>query len=271
MTNRILLALDGSALDEAALAGAKRISPEVRPLPVGATGASAHLRGRLPPPHPDRELGDESRVYKWAVQYLEFHRRGLRGIRGQDIVQTGDPAEAILEAALAFNIDLIVMSSRARSGFARWLFGGVSRTVLSRSGLPVLLVRRGRIEAPARTLRRILAASDGSDESSAILPTVASIAARTGAEVTLLHVASGIQSVMKPPDWIQAAAGRFAAAGVPLRTSSVEGRLIRQVLSRAASEDVDLIALSLRGRKRAALLSNSDRPILLQEPATCSG
>jgi len=289
MSNRILLALDGSPTDEAALAQARRIgvggaeihllhavpsravpvgaplmgmvgAPEIHPVPVGAAGAEAHFEGSFPASLRGHKRAGESAMYDQALRYLEDFRRRLPGVHGQEIVRTGDPAEAILEAALTFNIDLIVMSTHARTALGEWLFGSVSRTVLLRSKLPVLLVRRG-IPPPSRELRRVLVASDGSEASLSILPTMKALAARTGAEIILLLVANRSADVL-------VAARRFGDdTSVAFRMVVAEGRWSKQILLRARMEDVDVIAQSLGGRKRRSWISRATLPVLLQDTA----
>lgn len=51
------------------------------------------------------------------------------------------PADAILETASAQGCDLIVMASHGRSGLGRLLLGSQTQAVLTRSTLPVLVVR----------------------------------------------------------------------------------------------------------------------------------
>ena len=56
-------------------------------------------------------------------------------------VGLGNPALAILEQAKASKPDLIMMGTHSRGGFARFLMGSVSHSILHQSSLPVLIVR----------------------------------------------------------------------------------------------------------------------------------
>jgi nucleotide-binding universal stress UspA family protein len=56
-------------------------------------------------------------------------------------VGMGDPAFAILEQAKASQADLILMGTHGRGGFARFLMGSVSHSVLHQADCPVLIVR----------------------------------------------------------------------------------------------------------------------------------
>jgi nucleotide-binding universal stress UspA family protein len=134
MSNRILLALDGSPSDAAAFNEARRVAAggaeihllhvvpsravpvgtplmgmvdagPVGPVAVGGTGADAHVTGAFPSSTPSNvTTEDEPRVYDPAVRYLQEYRRQLPGVPGQDLIRTGAPVDAILDVALMFNI-----------------------------------------------------------------------------------------------------------------------------------------------------------------------
>jgi nucleotide-binding universal stress UspA family protein len=300
MSNRILLALDGSPMDAAAFDEALRIAAggaEIHllhvvpsravpvgtpimgmvdtapagPTAVGGTGAVAHVTGAFPSSVPGMGCTeDEPQIYDQAVRYLEGFRRCLRGVPGQDLIRTGAPADAILEVALMFNIDLIVMSTHARTGVARWFLGSVSDAVLRRSQLPVLLVRKGIRPRPER-LRRILVPLTGAPESRAILSVVKPLALRVNAEVLLMEVVDPIH----PGPGLESLRRDLASAGVASRTLTLHGDPTEQILLHAKRHDIDLVAMSAPARKGSPLFNRSvpggvlaeiDRPILLQQP-----
>lgn len=298
MTNRILLALDGSPTDALAFSEARRIASggaEIHllhvvpsravpvgtplmgmvdvvpagPVAVGETGADAHVRGAFPSSAPEGAIaGDESQLYVQAVHYLEGYRRQLRGISGQDLVRTGAPADAILEVALTFGIDLIVMSTHARTGIARWFMGSVSDAVLGRSQLPVLLVRKG-IPDPSDRIRRILLPLTGAPESRAILSAVKPLAVRLNAEILFLEVVDPIH----PGPGLEEVGRDIASSGASWRSLRAHGDPTEAILRHAKSHNVDLIAMSTPAGRRPfqrsvpkAVLARTDRAILLQSP-----
>lgn len=57
------------------------------------------------------------------------------------IVRMGQPADAIIEYAKAFGIDLIVMGTHGRSGLAHLFMGSVAERVLRYAPCPVLTLR----------------------------------------------------------------------------------------------------------------------------------
>lgn len=56
-------------------------------------------------------------------------------------VENANPADAIVEAAVANGCSLIVMSSHGRRGVGRLLLGSQTNSVLTHSPVPVLVVR----------------------------------------------------------------------------------------------------------------------------------
>ena len=56
-------------------------------------------------------------------------------------VETGYPAEVIVDSARERQAGLIVMATHGRSGLRRWTLGSVADKVLHASSIPLLLVR----------------------------------------------------------------------------------------------------------------------------------
>lgn len=90
--------------------------------------------------------------------YLKHLRHQFSGL-GAPVVagtETGEPAEAILRAAVG--ADLIIIGTHGRGGFDRFRHGSVAEQIVREARTPVLLVRP--IEAAARpTAGRSLAAT----------------------------------------------------------------------------------------------------------------
>jgi nucleotide-binding universal stress UspA family protein len=57
------------------------------------------------------------------------------------LIWQGEPAEAIIEAAIAESVDLIVMGSHGRRGVDRLVMGSVSERVVREAPVPVLVAR----------------------------------------------------------------------------------------------------------------------------------
>lgn len=64
------------------------------------------------------------------------------GLHGRNVVRTGAAAAGILDAAGQLNADLIVLTTRARSGLRRILHGSTAEKVMRHAPCPVLSIRR---------------------------------------------------------------------------------------------------------------------------------
>jgi nucleotide-binding universal stress UspA family protein len=136
--DRILVALDGSVLAEAAVWSALDLAGK-----NGATisllrAAEAHAL-----PGTDK-VEAQVTVIREAEEYLAGVVRRLadRGFkRVEPHVWYGPAAAAIVEAATAQKADMIVMSTHGRSGLGRLILGSVTESVLRGTTIPILIVR----------------------------------------------------------------------------------------------------------------------------------
>jgi nucleotide-binding universal stress UspA family protein len=139
---RVLVPLDGSLLAEGAIRHAFAIAE--------SAGAELTLLYVVEPIsdlltmnghalYVDEQL--EGRTAS-AREYLDRarHRIAGRDVKVHVAVESGPPAEKILDHARAESVDLIVMATHGRSGVKRWLLGSVANKVLQRAEVPVLLV-----------------------------------------------------------------------------------------------------------------------------------
>jgi nucleotide-binding universal stress UspA family protein len=149
MYSRILIATDGSALADrgvtsgVALAKALGASAVIMtasepwvPIGVDTTGAAVTEYGLADEyEKAERAAGEEilANAAKLADQ---------SGVAATTIfVSRQYPADAILSTAEAQHADLIVMASHGRRGVQRLLLGSQANEVLTRSKVPVLIVR----------------------------------------------------------------------------------------------------------------------------------
>jgi nucleotide-binding universal stress UspA family protein len=68
------------------------------------------------------------------------------------VVRSGDPAAAIVARAEEGGHDLVVLGSRGLGPLGSLFLGSVSRAVIARSPVPVLVARRGRAAGPVPSL-----------------------------------------------------------------------------------------------------------------------
>jgi nucleotide-binding universal stress UspA family protein len=82
---------------------------------------------------------DELRVI--ARKQLDAIRPANPTVRIERAVREGPSTQVILEAALEFRADLIVMGTHGRTGFRRLVLGSVTEEVLRKAPCPVLTVK----------------------------------------------------------------------------------------------------------------------------------
>ena len=154
MYKRILVILDGSELAEAAL-------PHAQEMARRYSAQLVLLRVVQPlPPQPEALYDTLARVDEQTLglarDYLERVTKGLQetGIDVETVVRRGVPHAEIVDYADHNDIDLIVMTTRGRSGLTRWLMGSVADRVVRGASVPVLLVRIPKRNQNATTVGR---------------------------------------------------------------------------------------------------------------------
>jgi nucleotide-binding universal stress UspA family protein len=140
MYQRILLPLDGSTEAEKALIHGINLA--------NLSGAELILLRIVEPFPPVRSVSPaELRTIKehakdWAEDYFERIAADLReqNIPHETVILEGRASVMIAQFAEQNEIDLILISSRGRTGFTRWLMGSVADRVIRGTTIPVLLV-----------------------------------------------------------------------------------------------------------------------------------
>ena len=199
------------------------------------------------------------------------------GLRAWTIVREGNPANEVVAAAKALKADLIVLSSKGRSGISRMLMGSTAERIVRYAHCPVLTVRRQPGDPTMRVLssakpifpedlpwRRILVPVDLSLTSLRALQTAVPLAEQSNARLILLNVvepnpyATGMEGavlVMPNEDLVETARkqlGGIAKRFVPKSLASTPlvtcGRAADEIVKTAEEKGVDLIVLSAHGR-----------------------
>lgn len=173
-----------------------------------------------------------------------------------------EPVDAIVQAALDCQADLIVMGSRGRRLLSSLLLGSTTRTLAMFAPVPVLIVRQRR-----SALRRVLVAYDGSPAARAALALVRRLPLPVDASVTLASVLPVREWSDRPPEGgeiqelrDQLAREDAAHAATLLDEATREladsrsnevlikaGPVPEALLDRATEMDADLIVLGSRG------------------------
>lgn len=203
MFERILVPLDGSPRAEQALPVAARIAR--------ASGGSIHLLqvfslvanyggGMAPVSFVTEESVDMEMVQ--ATDYLRtIASSRLSGIKTTTEVVFGLPAQYILAAAETQGVDLIVMCSHGRTGFARWALGSVAHTLAHESTVPTLILRESEpasLLSSTESMRPLcaLVPLDGSELSeAALIPAARLVTALAAPARGALHLAQVAMSV----------------------------------------------------------------------------
>jgi len=149
----LLVPVDGSAGAEAALPHVRAlaekfgsritimrvtVAPETVIAETSSGGTGAPDAAPLIDPMPLVEAEQDE-----ATSYLDHLAETLRGAGLQVTTEApeGSPAHKIVDRARELSADLIVMSTHARGGFGRLVFGSVGDSVLRHASCPVLLIR----------------------------------------------------------------------------------------------------------------------------------
>lgn len=147
MFDRILVATDGSALSNRAVATAIRLAThshaEIVALTVIPLTAMDYSDGAMM--FASEELADAERRSAGAAQRaldairVQAEAGGVR-FKGATVI-SDMVADAIIATAREHHSDLIVMASHGRTGLVQLLLGSETQHVLQHSKLPVLVVR----------------------------------------------------------------------------------------------------------------------------------
>jgi nucleotide-binding universal stress UspA family protein len=142
MSQRILVPLDGSPLAELALNEARALAE--------LADSTVYLLLVVPPIEDVISDGETFTIdQQWDVRKGRAHdylravcrRPQWQKVKSEIAVETGDPAQVILDFAEKNAIDRIVMSTHGRTGVSRWVHGSVARKVLEAADRTVVLVR----------------------------------------------------------------------------------------------------------------------------------
>lgn len=96
---------------------------------------------RLPGGHFGSRVDQVRAARESSAQELVAKGRAM-GVDVEFLIWEGEPGESILEAAVAENVDLIVVGSHGRGAVGRFLIGSVSDQVVRNAPCPVLVVRQ---------------------------------------------------------------------------------------------------------------------------------
>jgi nucleotide-binding universal stress UspA family protein len=269
---RILCPTDFSEPSAHALEQATRLAGSFR-----ARLTVLHVRPTVTP-HPD--MPADGPVAPWLVAELNELRQRVTascseaaggGMAAEPMVAAGDPVREIVRYATTLPADLVVMGTHGVSGFRHLVLGSITEKVLRTAPCPVLTVPP-RTQTTASQFTRVVCAVDFSECSLAAVNLAASVAAVSGAALTLLHVlewpwhdtaAAALEGVSPAQGqaindyrrYLESGAKErldaIAASAVPTSTVATAvrfGKPYVELLDAARQTWADLIVLGVRGR-----------------------
>jgi len=260
----------------------------------GAKVVALHVFSGFMPP------GDESTYPAWLRRLPEARTeidRELRdllsspladGMNVPLVLREGDAAAQILGEAEAERADLVVLSTHGRSGFDRFTLGSVTEKVLRKAPCPVLVVP-AQAEAPVGRFegyRRIICATDFSDDSGRALKFALSVAERAGSRLTLAHVVEIADNpeilegesplavlrrerIARAHERLRALAAGYGGRGPAIDECVRLGRAHSELLALAKETDADLLVLGVRGRGSVDLTLFGSTTNQVVRRATC--
>ena len=215
-------------------------------------------------------------------------RAEAAGVSAQSVEQHGDPAEIIVLHADARLVDLIVIGTERRTGWARWRQRSVAEWVVRRTKRPTLVV--GSDDATKKSaFKNVLVAVDLSPPSPALIGTALQLFGSESQQLTVLHVVNGLEAagtVRNRARWmvpeyrghlLEGARRRLAdvippnvSTGITLHVAA--GPTAETIRAYAADANADLIVMGRSkrfmhlGSTAVRVLRNTDRALLIVPP-----
>lgn len=221
-------------------------------------------------------IGDDYQVESERFKQVQGERQaylqrlveelGSLGLVVDHAVCSGSTVEAAESYVTDGDIDLIITTTRGKSGVPHWLSGGVSSKLVQRINKPVLLVKAtDQQTSKIPDVKRIMVALDGSIYSERALPYARTLAQAFRSELILISVpavprmkdyraaAEIVDTLRKKADtnmrkFLEAVARSLRADGIKVRTVVTGSIPARTILSMGKKQDADLIMMTSHGR-----------------------
>jgi len=233
---------------------------------------------------------DRPQEAQQAQAILNHARQMLEGLAVETKTRRGLPAEEILLEVEEGGYDLVVIGAREVLSWAEQLLGSVARQIVSRTKVPVLVVK-----GSCSSLDRVLICTGGREYAEPAIEVGTRLAKATGARVTILHVISPPPTMYTGLREMEERVADFLGRDTPearhlkgaaevLQRHDVQGELeLRQgvvadeILHKARKGNYDLIVVGssygqsgirryLLGDVTRQILDRSTRPVLVVPP-----
>jgi len=272
--NKIAVLLDGSVYAAQALPAAKRICRATGASMTLLSGVKSYSHGPQEQFNADlaaREIYLDSMIEQLKADGFEVNKAVRRG-------SIAEVTQAYVESA---GIDLVVTTTRGKSGQKHWMSGGVSSKLMMKLNIPVFLVQGDQPKDLGRKPERMLVALDGSIASEKVLPYARTLGQVYDSELTLLSVpqipetdnyrapADVVENLRaeaetKMKNFLDAVARSLEKDGLRVSTLVKGSRPATTVVETAEEEDYGLIMLTSNGRgtfDRMIMGSDSERVV----------
>jgi nucleotide-binding universal stress UspA family protein len=256
------------------------------------TGAHLTLLSSIKSQFPDLD-NEFDAMFAERKEYLENVQKELgdEGIQVDIAVRSGFIADATQLLVHEQNVDLVITTTRGKSGEKNWSSGGLSRKLVQKINQPILLVQVAENGDSAEPkLERILVPLDGSIFSERVLPYARAIAQAFMSELILLtipavpepedyHAPAEIINAIRSNaekeivDFLDAVARSLREDNLSVRTMVTGSLPARTIVRTAIEENVDLIMSTSRGRggielfflgsEAHRIVENSEKTVLM--------
>ena len=271
---KIAVLLDGSVYAAQALPIAKRICVETGASMTLLSGVKAYSHGPQEQFKADlaaREIYLESMIKQLNAEGFEVDKAIRRG-------SIAEVTQAIVETA---DIDLVVTTTRGKSGEKHWMSGGVSPKLMMRLEIPVFLVQGDQPADIGIKPDRMLVALDGSIASEKVLPYARALGQAFNSELTLLSVPQipetenyrapadvveqlRAEAEAKMANFLNAVSRSLEKDGLKVSTLVKGSRPAQTIVETADQADYDLILLTSNDRggfNRMIMGADSERVV----------
>lgn len=247
-----------------------------------ASGAELHVIHAVPADQPF-----SSRASQRLQRSSELRgRAAAAGVTVHTTEQHGDPAGVIALYADDREVDLIVMTSERRTGWARFRQPSVAERVMRRTTRPILVVRRDDAAATG-AFRNVLVAVDLSPASRTLIDMAMRLSDTDTRRLTVIHAVEGVEgpgAVRSRARWVVPeyrafvlnqdrrrleAMVRDTAVDSATQLRVIPGPAVDAIVEEAAYVDADLIVVGRSNRVMrwgstgARVLRESDRAVLV--------
>ena len=255
---KVVVLLDGSVYAAQALPMAKRICRSVGASLTLLSGVKAYTHG--PREQFEAELSSREGYLNALVNQMRSNAYDV-----DYAIRRGDIANVTQAFVKANDIDLVITTTRGKSGQKHWMSGGMSSKLMAKLNIPVILVQG---EQPAEIVdpfKKILVALDGSILSECVLPYARFLAKTFDSTLTLISVpevpevenyraAAEVVEVLrheaelKMQNFLDAVARSLQADGIKVNTLVRGSRSVQTIVETREEGNYDLLMVTSKGR-----------------------